>query len=332
VPEPTPASRPPRLPAGYELGAHQVFGALGGQVLADVRRHLGDLLARWELRVDGPVAHGLCAVVVPVRRADGAAAALKVGFVDEEDGVGEATALAAWDGRGAAQLLAAAPELQPRTVDPRNGRWWTVGGLLLERLDPLRDLHSVSESAANTVIGSLLRRLAVPVAPTAQLPTLAALAARWTAELPMEWAQTGRPCPRRLVDAAVATCRELGGDHDPVLVHGDLHHANVLAAHREPWLVIDPKGLLAEAAFDVVPMLRNRWDMIAAASSPRRALEHRLAAVVDAAGLDPMRARRWAQARAVDDLLWVVVHRRHDDGFAEVAAALAAWLAEPPAP
>jgi streptomycin 6-kinase len=30
----------------------------------------------------------------------------------------------------------------------------------------------------------------------------------------------------------------------PVLLHGDLHHGNILAAERQPWLALDPKGVL----------------------------------------------------------------------------------------
>src|SRR5207244_5609670 len=88
------------------------------------------------------------------------------------------------------------------------------------------------------------------------------------------------------------------------LLHGDLHYANVLAGTREPWLAIDPKGLAGDRGYEVAPALWNRWEEIAAATDPRRALLRRLAILTDAACIDPDRARRWAQLRNVDNALW----------------------------
>ena len=52
--------------------------------------------------------------------------------------------------------------------------------------------------------------------------------------------------------------RELAGTQgELVLVHQDLHGENVLAAEREPWLVIDPKPLAAEREFAVAPIVRS---------------------------------------------------------------------------
>ena len=43
----------------------------------------------------------------------------------------------------------------------------------------------------------------------------------------------------------------------PVVLHGDLHHWNILRAVREPWLAIDPHGVIGEPAFEVGPWMRN---------------------------------------------------------------------------
>lgn len=45
-----------------------------------------------------------------------------------------------------------------------------------------------------------------------------------------------------------------------VLLHTDLHHEHVLAGDREQWLAIDAKPLAGDAAFEVAPLLWNRWD------------------------------------------------------------------------
>ena len=42
-----------------------------------------------------------------------------------------------------------------------------------------------------------------------------------------------------------------------MLLHGDLHHDNILTATREPYLAIDPKGLVGNRAYDVTAAMLN---------------------------------------------------------------------------
>ena len=214
----------------------------------------------------------------------------------------------AWGGRGAVKLLEADP-----------GR----GALLLERLARDRDLERVPAHEALTAAAAVLRLL--HVAPPPGLRTLADLAGRWRDELPRPWRGLGRPGRSDLVAAAAATCAELAADPGgPVLLHGDLHYGNVLAGVLPGWTAIDPKPLAGDAGFDLVPLLRNRWAEVIAAGDAATAVRRRLDHLCDGAGLDRERARRWSQARAVDDALW---GQRHDEpAFAAVAWAVAAAL------
>jgi streptomycin 6-kinase len=66
--------------------------------------------------------------------------------------------------------------------------------------------------------------------------------------------------PARVLDHAAAVLGDLVGTAGPVLLHTDLHDENVLAGDREQWLAIDPKPLVGDAAFEVAPLLWNRWD------------------------------------------------------------------------
>ena len=60
---------------------------------------------------------------------------------------------------------------------------------------------------------------------------------------------------------------------EPVLLHGDLHHYNILSAEREPWLAIDPKGIVGAAEFDVCAFLRNE---LLSQHEPERVLARRI--------------------------------------------------------
>jgi Aminoglycoside/hydroxyurea antibiotic resistance kinase len=87
---------------------------------------------------------------------------------------------------------------------------------------------------------------------------------------------------------------------EAVLANRDFHLWNVLAAEREPWLVIDPKPLVGERAFDTGHLLRTllpeRLDLGSVDS-----IVGRLAKELE---LEPAHVRRWAFVRSVDDALW----------------------------
>lgn len=249
-------------------------------------RLVTELLVEWELAVDGPATNGECALVVPVRTAD-RPAVLKVSWPHWEAAT-EHVALQRWAGDGAVELLRA---------DPRRY------ALLLERAGST-DLSRVPIEEACAVIGGLYGRLHVPA--PGRLRSLSSQVTDWMdrlACLPRD-----APVPRQLVDRAVGLGRELAADPgtDGTLVHTDLHPANVLAAEREPWLVIDPKPLSGDPAYEVAPVLWNRWDEVLASGDVRATVRRRLAMVVDAAGLDEDRARAWVPVRMMTNALWVV--------------------------
>jgi streptomycin 6-kinase len=81
---------------------------------------------------------------------------------------------------------------------------------------------------------------------------------------------------------------------EQVLVHQDLHAENVLAAEREPWLVIDPKPLAAEREFSVAPIVRS-FEL----GHSRRDALYRLDRLTAELGLDRERARGWTIAQTV---------------------------------
>lgn len=245
------------------------------------------LTAEWALTLDGPPAHGQCALVLPVRADDGAPAALKLAWPHDE-ARHEHLALQHWHGQGAVLLLRADPH-----------RW----ALLLERARPT-DLRSLDDVEACAVVGSLLARLHRPAPP--QLSLLSVAAADWSTRLSA--LPRSAPVPRRLVEHAATLCRDFAADHatDGTLLHTDAHYENVLAAEREPWLAIDPKPISGDPHFEPAPLLWNRWDEVVASFDVRWAVRRRLDAVVDALGLDPDRARDWVVVREAVNALWSV--------------------------
>jgi len=256
------------------------------------------LVEQWRLRTDGDPTHGHCSLVLPVRTADGVAAVLKIGFPDDES-EHEHLALQRWGGVGAVRLLSAEPHHR---------------GLLLERLSS-EDLTDVPEAQACRIVADAYRQIHVPA--LTPLRSLVSYVDRWTAEL----AELPRsaPIPRRLVEQAIALGTDLIADRAVAerVIHTDLHYgnvlaANILAAEREPWLVIDPKPVNGDPHYEIAPMLWNRWDEIA--GDVRNGVRRRLWMLVDAAGFDEDRARAWVIVRMVHNAMWALDKKLRRDG------------------
>lgn len=283
------------VPARFRESAREIFGPAGAAWCAQLPGVVAEFTGRWELTVDLPNGaepwYGRCGIVVPVRTVCGEAAVLKVSWADDET-AHEHSALATWNGNGAARLLAA------------NG---TRRVLLIERLDAARDLRTVPADDAVLELAGLLTRLAVPAPPG--VLRMADQAARWVDELPYRWHLARPPYPEVLLRHAVEAARELGPASGDLLIHADLHYQNVLAgltdeaAGRGPWLAIDPKPVAGDLEFGVLPMLWNRLDELTGPDDAT-ALWRRLQLFVDAAGLDLERARAWSIARAVETVVW----------------------------
>lgn len=274
-------------------------GPTGSDWVRALPRLIEDALGRWGLQPAGAVWTGQTAVVVPVQR-DGRPLALKVVWPHPE-AFAEHLALRHWDGCGAVRLVAADPP---------------TGTLLLERLDPECDLHTLPIDAACRVVGQLLAHLHVPAPPSIpplsgfvdrHLVTVARLAA--DGSVPRRIAVRARALADDLLaDAAAAADARIAGeggdDGARRLLHTDLHFANVLAADRSPWLAIDPKPMAGHPGFEIQPLLRNRVDELGSGSTFRWSIRRRLDIVCDAAGIDVDSARYWSLVHTALQIGW----------------------------
>jgi streptomycin 6-kinase len=222
---------------------------------------------------------------VPATLPDGAEGMLKLSFPDDEESDREGDALAYWDGRGAARLLASDA-----------GR----GAILIERLRPGSTLWEVEDAEAVAIAAGVLRELWRPPPDDHGFALLADRALRWQAQLPERWERAGRPCVRAAIDRAVAWIGELVPTQPELVVcHQDLHGGNVLRATRAPWLAIDPKPVVGEPAFDVASLLRDRRAQLLAADQPSSVLARRIAQLAELLGLDRERVRGWGTVHAL---------------------------------
>ncbi|MBC9715160.1 kinase [Streptomyces sp. TRM66268-LWL] len=301
------------IPGEFEQSTIAREGERGAAWVALLPSLVDELLQRWNCVPDGDVLHGGVGVIVPVHSVEAGPAVLKVSF-PHPGNVHEPDAFAAWGGRGAVRLHA--------RDDDRFA-------MLLERAQPSTLAECGDPDEMVRVAGMLSRRLAVP-APEG-LPRQSVRARHWESRLLTDAAEFEAALPARVVDAALATVRELGFVQPELVIHGDLHPRNVLRAEREPWLAVDPKGYAGDPAWDGGTLMKSMGLVFIEADDPGKEVHRALDLFADAAELEPERVRRWAQLQAVEAAYWARRHGfRRARGGPELdrLTALAGHLAE----
>jgi streptomycin 6-kinase len=191
------------------------------------------------------------------------------------------------------------------------------GAVLLERLLPGTPLvdEDIDDDEATAILANVIGRLS-PEPPPSSTPTIES----WGRSFQRYTAAGAPGIPSSLVEAAHETYRQLCASQSDIrLLHGDLHHHNVLFDSKRGWLAIDPKGVAGELAYEVGAALRNPFARLDLFATPS-AIGRRVEAFARILRLDPARILAWAFAQAVLAALWEF----EDDG---VAHAGVGWIA-----
>jgi streptomycin 6-kinase len=251
--------------------------------LDDLPTKLRSLSQRWQLvDVGAPFRPGgRTAWVAPARTRSRSDLVLKIAWRHPE-AEGEADGLGAFDGQGAVRLFSA------ETLDAH------TTALLIERCRPGTALSTHPEDEQDIVIAGLLQRLWATAEPGKSFASLQAMCDAWADKFDARPTSTRPPIDPGLAREGAALFRALPASAGrSVLLCTDLHAGNVLAAEREPWLVIDPKPHVGDPTYDVVQHILNCDERL-------RHDPHRLAwRIAELAGLDPDRLRLWLFARCV---------------------------------
>ncbi len=266
--------------------------------LATLPATVADLEQRWSLKVSRPFQPGgQTAWVAPARSAAGADVVLKLAWRLTE-AAHEADSLRMWNGEGAVRLHEV--EHFEHTI-----------ALLLERCRPGNTLANLPEDEQDVVVADLLRRLWRHPPPGHPFRPLSVMCNQWAGEFEAKTAAKPVTIDPGMVREGIALFRDLPASApDHVLLCTDLHAGNVLAAERQPWLVIDPKPYVGDPAYDLLQHILNCPSRL---RSDPQGLARRVA---DLAGVEPARVVLWLFARCVQESAdW--------PGLAEIAPLLA---------
>jgi streptomycin 6-kinase len=269
----------------------QLFGEKGSEWLSRLPAAIADCERRWSIRVGPPFQPLSYNYVAPCVLADGTDAVLKLG-VPDLDLMTEIEALKLYHGRGCVRLLEAAPDLC---------------ALLLDRIRPGTPLLRIDDNGeATSIAAGVIRGLARPVPECHTFPTVARWA-RGLERLRERFDGGTGPLPAPLVGQAEVLFGELiSSMGKPVLLHGDLHHENILQAERSPWLAVDPKGVIGEREYEVGCLLRNPVSRILEMGDLVELSSRRIAQLADELVFDRARIRGWALAQAVLAAWWCI--------------------------
>lgn len=294
------------LPPSFTRTVQNTFGERGRLFLHALPALIEEAAARWELS-DLQPAPGLSYNFLLFARRLGAEVVLKLGVPDREL-TSEVRSLRHFDGRGAVRLL-----------QSDSGR----GMLLLERLRPGEQLASLADDERRTHIAAATM-LAVrrPVPEESGLIRLA----DWfegLARFRQEHDGATGPLDRLLFENAQAAASELlAENHLSALIHGDLHHYNILSSGGG-WLAIDPKGVIGPAAYEVGPFLVNPWVLVGLLPDSAQFMRARIAILSEILGLERQRLRLWGLAHAVLSAVWSLDAKQDWQPAMECACILA---------
>ncbi len=306
------------------------FGEAGKQFLANLPASIEEASQKWGLANVQPVptlsfnfvAFADRPSAAPLRGSAQDKVILKMGVPDREL-KSEMAALRLFNGEGACRLL-----------DCEEEKYW----MLLERLKPgamlltLEDDEEATHIAAEVALkiwkpvesGSLLTN---PQQQAAGLHNFIKLSDWFDGlkRLRVTFKGGTGPFNEKLVERAERSAKDFFTENQrPVLMHGDFHHFNILSSERG-WLVIDPKGVIGPACYEVGPFLINPWDNFASRSDCRQLTRRRIAILHEHLGFERERIREWGLAHAILSSWWSMESHsegRYGRAFAEVIAEL----------
>lgn len=303
------------IPDNFARVMAEVYSTAGAAWIQRLPDLIAEIEQQWAIRVLPPFNLSYN-YVAPAITQDGGQAVLKLGYICKEL-LSEIYALQTFNGRGMVRLLHSSTER---------------GAMLLERVSPGMELADLADDDAETRIAAeVMRDLWVP-APEDPQGRLCQ-SRQWAQgldKLRATFDGTG-PFPAVLVERSERLFEELFAGAGPdMLLHGDLHHWNILSANRRPWLALDPKGLIGEAEYEVGALMRNKFPENGDQAAVQKQASRRLDILHEVLGFDKQRMLDWTVAQGLLSAWWTYEdHHEIAHSMIFFAEALAAMRLKP---
>lgn len=267
----------------FETNMIEIFGKRGAAWLKTLPTRIEHCAKAWHLSHLIPVLDLTYHYVMFGQRGD-MPIILKIG-IDLETLENEARCLSSFAGHGCIKIL---------------DHDFRIGALLLECVRPgysLKSFFPDQEKQALQAAAMVMRALQQVPQQHTDFPTIA----DWLKQLDYAWDLPAAHLEkaRHLKNILLITQEE------PRLLHGDLHHGNILA-HGASWIAIDPKGVIGEAAYEVGAYLRNPIPDLNHHPNAQTIVKQRIHDFAEALNFDPQRLADWNYVQAVLSTCWMI--------------------------
>lgn len=276
-----------QLPKRFARNTLDLCGEKGERWLNDLTRIIGEIAENWSLKVEKPFPNLSYNYVAPCAFLDGGEAVLKIALpLNNPEIFNEVSFLKLSDGKGAVKLL----------KSDKNHR-----AILLERLTPgknLKEIFRENETKAVEIAVKIMREIVKEPPLNSDFRQLE------------DWFKgfekaASTKFPRKFTSKARDFFEELNSaSKQKFLLHGDLHHENILTATREEFLAIDPKGIVGDIGYEIAVFLNNHLWWLASDADLREKLDEAVRQFSEAFEIEPRDLRKWAFAQIVLSAWW----------------------------
>jgi len=285
------------VPEEFKLRIISTWGEAGVEWLDRLPTIITTCARRWRLSVQSPLSDLSYNLVAYVMTDNGTQAILKIGVPNPELAT-EIEAVRMYQGRYAVKLLEADLNL---------------GALVIQRLVPGIPLSALKDDEQATIIAAqLMRDLPIPEPAGHQFPTIE----RWALAFDRyrkRFDESNGPLPKKIVKKAEGLFEDLHTS-SPVgmLLHGDLHHDNILSNAENNWLVIDPKGVIGDPAYEAARFQHNPIPRFLSLENPQAVAERRSEILTSILDVDRARLLAWGFFDVVLGALWCIEENSDD--------------------
>lgn len=276
-----------KLPTIFHERVINTFGKKGEMWLTQLPQLMTECAQRFNMTIGPRYAHQSFNVTAKAIQSEQKTVVIKL-CMPSKDVENEANALAFMQGDGIVNLLEADTE---------------KGILILEACQPGEMLtHVENDIDAMHIAADIMQKIWKPINKKHTFQTTK----QWFGRLEEPIALPAN-FARSLVDKARQFAYELHQDSgDTVLLHGDLHHYNILSSGRQPWLAIDPKGVIGEREYEIGALLRNPIPTIAHSPCIKNIFATRIDIFKERLQMDRQKIIAWSFAQAILATVWCV--------------------------
>jgi streptomycin 6-kinase len=254
-------------------------------------------VAQWSLSLDTPMPDASYNYVVSARLKNNEPVILKVGVPNPELET-EIEALNYFNGNHCVRLLKSDRQL---------------GALLLQLLSPGKSLVQIKNNAeATEIAGHIMASLPSPVSGSHAFPAVAKWAKAFD-RIKKQYGHSSCPLPFAKIDRAEQLFLDLNkSTKQHRLLHGDLHHTNILFDDNAGWIAIDPKGVIGDPAYESARFLHNPIPGFLSMDNPKKITEERIDLLSGMLHEAPERLLAWGFFNTVLAACWHIEAKSDD--------------------